>query len=87
MTIRARRAERGAVTDEEWLWLIADPGHNPFLGFCDGRAGHATSSARLAMLWEELEPEIRRLWRENPPAELPYGHPAANTHTEEDAPC
>jgi hypothetical protein len=70
MVIRARRAERGAVTDAEWGWLTAAPGHNGFMGF------RRPALARLEALWAEHGPEVRRLWRDNPPPALPYGHPA-----------
>lgn len=79
--LRARRSRRGDVSPEEWAWLTAAPGSDPWIGWVKHARNAAVPRARRAYdrlvgLWAVHEAEIRAMWRKKPPEELPAGHPA-----------
>ena len=78
--MRRRRAVGTGPSEEEWAWLTAAPGHNPWLGFW---SDPDPTRVRLESFWEEHGRSIRASWDANPP-QLPYGHPGGGDQDDQD---
>lgn len=72
-----RRSGTAEPTEQEWAWLTAARGCSAHLGhFPVNEVREHGTPLRLAELWREHKDEILTLWREDPPARLPFAHPA-----------